>query len=246
MKNKYLGSLVLGGGLLMLGLSPSFGAGITGYTGNVESTNAGVASGAGNSASASVQLDVNVDDMMAIGVYDTSGVSASGIFSTPSDDFTSSSALMSGSVTYQIPAETDLNSKFLLDGTSSVSDMQTILAAMNATSNTTNRIFFIKGATFCNFYVAGNVTLSGDVNSVTMTGGTGTAPKINFTLAVEEPGSSPFYTASPVTGLTYSANMVSSSGYSRFVVMGDLDESTIDLITKGNWSGSVTLTLTRL
>ncbi len=213
MKNKYLGGLILGG-LLMLSITPSSGAGVTGYTGNVESTNAGVASGSGNSASATVQMDVNVDDMLAIGVYDTSGANASGIFSTPSDDFTNANGLMTGSATN--PAETDLNSKFALDGTTTIADMQTIVTAMQASSDASSDDLLIKGATFTNS--SSTMTLTASANSLTLTGGTGTAPQFDFRLSVQDPGGSGTTgSTTPASGVSYST-AISPNGYIRYVL----------------------------
>jgi hypothetical protein len=230
------------------GLSAHAG-GVASYTGTVSTAGAGISSGAGSSATAVINMDFKVPNFMAIGVYDVSGANSNVIFSAPATNFpggTTFTAAESGTVL--LSNEGNLNSKFDLDGTASVADATTIINAINATSATSSQDITIKGAVFTNAAVATTLTLTTSANSVTLTGGTGSAPTYVFRAVGGVPGGGATaintQAAPSTTGLALTGARRNANGYARFAVVGDLSETSVNLTTKGNWTGSLTLTLT--
>lgn len=235
--------------LSMLGFGAAFAGGVGSYTGNVSSTNAGISSGAGSSATAVINLDFRVPTFMGLGVYSTAGANSSILFANPTSNFpagTTFTAAESGSVL--LSNEGNLNSKFDLDGVASTTDAATIINAINATSATSSQDIIIKGATFTNAAAATTLTLTTSANSVTMSGGTGTAPVYVFRAVGGVPGGGAAgiqsQTAPFTTGLALSSARRNANGYSRFAIVGDLSETSVDTTTRGNWTGSLTITLT--
>ncbi|HEY9886724.1 MAG TPA: hypothetical protein V6C96_05620 [Vampirovibrionales bacterium] len=234
--------------LSMFSYLPAFSAGgVTGYTGNVSTDNAGVAKGNGNTAAANIRLEFNVARFVAIGVYDTAGSINHPIFSNPSANFPGGSAFAADG-TALLSAESDLSSKFDLDGVLNLADQQTIVDAMNATSDTASQEIIIKGAVFTNLPGATAVSVGLDVDSMTLTsaGGTGSAPVYNFRAIGGVPGATPNVTTAPSTTPIDLQNKRNANGYARFAIVGDLDESSVDLTTDGNWEGTLTISLNGL
>ncbi len=235
---------------LLFGFSLSAQAGgVASYTGTVSTAGAGISSGAGSSATAVINMDFRVPNFMAIGVYDASGVNSNIVFSTPATNFpggTTFTAAESGTVL--LSNESNLNSKFDLDGTASVTDATTILNAINATTASSSQDITIKGAVFTNAAAATTLTLTASANSITLTGGTGAAPTYAFRAVGGVPGGGASaiitQTSPATTGLALTNARRNANGYSRFAVVGDLSEASVDITTRGNWTGSLTLTLT--
>lgn len=232
-----------------LTLGSAFAGGVGSYTGNVSSTTAGISSGAGSTATAVVNMDFRVPTFMGLGVYSTAGANSSVLFSAPATNFpggTVFTAAESGSVL--LSNEGNLNSKFDLDGTTSTTDAATIINAINATTATSSQDIIIKGATFTNAAAATTLTLTTSANTITLTGGTGSAPVYAFRAVGGVPGSGAAgiqsQTTPSTTGLALTSARRNANGYSRFAIVGDLSETSVDTSTRGNWTGSLTITLT--
>ncbi len=244
-------SLVLGSAFLfsIFSFTNVQAGGVASYTGNVSTSGAGVASGTGNSATAVINLDFKVPNFMALGVFDTAGANTNPIFSSPATSFpggtTFTAAESSGILAL---SEGNLNSKFDLDGTTSTTDAATIVNAMNTTTDSTSQDIIIKGAVYTNAPAATTLTLTTSANTITMTGGTGAAPVYALRALGGVPGGGAAaistQTAPSTTGLSLTGARRNASGYARYAIVGDLSESSVDLTTRGNWTGSVTITLT--
>ena len=198
-----------------------------------------------------VTLTYSVPNVMALGVYDVNGQSNEGLFTDPSASFPGGStftAAESGGVL--LANESNVNSKFDLDGTTSSTDANTILTKMTQTTNVPSNDILIKGAVFTNASSSPTLRLRTNTSQITLTGGTGTAPRIDFSALGGVPGGAAGAknsTTNPsATGLQITTARRNSLGYARFVIVGDYRESTIDFTTKGNWTGNLTLTLTGL
>ncbi|MDX1920190.1 MAG: hypothetical protein SFU25_05580 [Candidatus Caenarcaniphilales bacterium] len=230
--------------LTVLSFLPSLAGGVTGYTGNVSTTGAGVAAGNGNTASAAVQLEFKVGRFIALGVYNTAGSIANPIFATPATNFPGGTTF--AAVPSFITAESNLASKFDLDGTTSVPDQLTIISAMNASSNASSQDINIKGAVYSNLPASTAMSVSLSADTVTLTGGTGSAPVYVFRGVAGVPGGATVTSATPSTTPLALANRRNANGYGRFTFVGDLNETSVNLTTDGNWTGTVTISLNGL
>jgi hypothetical protein len=234
--------------LSLLGISSAFAGGVASYTGTVSSTNAAISSGAGSSAVATINLDFRVPNFIGLGVYDTAGANANALFSSPGTAFTTTTFTAAESVSILTANETNLNSKFDLDGTTSTTDATTIMNAINATANAASQDIIIKGATFTNAAAATPLSLATSVASVTMTGGTGSAPiyALRSIGGIPGAGATAINTSTTpnTTPLSLTSARRTAGGYSRFAIVGDLSETSVTSATKGNWTGSFTITLT--
>ncbi|MDX1920191.1 MAG: hypothetical protein SFU25_05585 [Candidatus Caenarcaniphilales bacterium] len=230
--------------LTVLSFLPSLAGGVTGYTGNVSTTGAGIAAGTGNTASAAVQLEFKVGRFIALGVYNTAGSIANPIFATPATNFPAGTTF--AAVAGITAAESSLASKFDLDGTTSVPDQLTIVNAINATSDAASQDITIRGAVYSNLPASTAMSVSLSADTVTLTGGTGSAPVYVFRGVAGIPGGVTTTSTTPSTTPLALANRRNANGYARFALVGDLRESTVDLTTDGNWTGTVTISLNGL
>lgn len=226
------------------GFLPSLAGGVTSYNGNLSTSGAAVASGVGNSATAAAQLEFKVGRFIVLGVYNTAGSNANPMFSAPAANFPAgfTFSALPGFIT----TESNLSSKFELDGINSTIDQATIIHAMNAGSNTLSQDINIKGAVYSNLPVSANMYVILSADAITLTGGTGAAPVYTFRGVAGIPGGTITSTNTPFSTPLNLANRRNSLGYARYTFIGDLDETSIDLNTDGNWTGSVTVNLNGL
>jgi hypothetical protein len=245
---------------IVLSTNQAFAGGVDGYTGNVSSVGAAISSGVGATADAAVTLDFVVPTYIALGIYDTGGTNSNPIFSNPAANFpngTTFTTVDNVNANILLFDEGDLASKFDINGIDSNTDSQTIMNAINLTNDTPSQDVIIKGATFSNVDFAGTTLyLSTSTDSLQLQGGQGSAPIYVFRALVGLPSSGNSYSLSPNTsllsiGMSSFTNVGDSEyfaepGYSRFVVVGDLSEASVDRTTKGAWTGSFTISLTGL
>lgn len=237
--------------LLMLPLNHAIAAGVTGYTGNVSNTGAGVSTGLGVNANASVNISYSVPNVMALGIYNSLGSNADGLFSSPTASFPGGTTFTSAeSLGILVQSETNLNSKFDLDGTTSSADTTAIINLMQTSTNVASQDFLIKGALYTNAPASTTLRVITSTNTLTLSGGTGLAPRIDFRLLGGLPGGSGATKSSDTTpstgGISITNARRNSSGFARIVLVGDIRENTVNTSTKGNWTGTFTLTLTGL
>ena len=231
--------------LILLPFQQAFAGGVASYTGTASSTNAAISSGAGSSAIATINLDFKVPNFIGLGVYSTAGANANTLFSSPATAFTTTTFTAAESSSVLLSNESNLNSKFDLDGTTVPADATTIINAMNASANAVSQDITIKGATFTNAAAATSLSLATSTNTITMTGGTGTAPIYDLRAIGGIPGGAINTSTVPLTTpISLTSARRTAGGYSRFAIVGDLRELTVRTNTIGNWTGSFTITLT--
>ncbi len=222
--------------------------GVGSYAGNVTNSGAAISSGSGSSASTVVNLEFKVPNFMALGVYGSSGSISNPIFASPANNFPSGTTFTASESNGVLLAnESNLNSKFDIDGINSSSDAQVILNAINANASATSQDVIIKGAVFTNAPSSTTLYLTTNTNSVTLTGGTGSAPVYTLRSVGGVPGGSITTQNTPATGgLSLTGSRRNSNGYARYAVVGDLSETSVNSSTKGNWTGTITISLTGL
>lgn len=241
---KFLCALLLS----ILSFGQAFAGGVGGSFGNVSSTAAAISSGSGSSATVDINLDFKTPTFMGLAVYSSSGNNTNFLFSNPSSNFpggTTFTAAESGGIL--LNNEGNLNSKFDLDGVASITDAATIINATNALSATPSQDIIIKGATYTNAAILTTLILTTSTNSVMLGGGSGTSPVYVFRAICGVPGGGASAINSqptPAAGLILPSARRNVNGYSRFAIVGDLIETTVNSTTKGNWIGSFTITLT--
>ncbi|MDX1920189.1 MAG: hypothetical protein SFU25_05575 [Candidatus Caenarcaniphilales bacterium] len=214
--------------------------GVSNYTGNALSSGAAIATGTGNSASADLLLELKIGSYIALGVYDTNGNISNPIFSSNQSNFPTGS-VFSTYGTVLLNAESSLASKFDLDGTTSTLDQSKIVNAMLVNSDLPSEDILIKGAIYSNLPASTNISISTSQNSIQLAGGNGNAPVIKFRGLAGTPSAAIDSSESLGTDPISLQNKRNSKGYARFVIVGDLDESSVDLSTQGNWYGSLTI-----
>lgn len=215
--------------------------GVSNYTGNVSTVGAAISAGPGNPASANLLIELKIGSYIAMGVYDTNGSISNPIFSSPDNNFPSGSTFNPyGSVL--LSAEGSLASKFVLDGTISNLDQKKIVNAMLVGSDQPSEDILIKGAIYSNLPASTNISISTSSNSIQLAGGTGSQPIVNLRGLAGTPSSGSVDSSQTLASNPINIqNRRNQKGYARFVIVGDLDESTIDLSTQGNWYGSLTV-----
>jgi hypothetical protein len=227
--------------------SPVIAGGIVGYTGNISNANAGVSQSAGSNATASMTVDFKVPVLMGVGTYDTTGVNSNVIFASSVTNFPGGStftAAESGGVL--VTNEGNLSSKFDLDF-SLPADAALMVFQMGSAPDTPSQDLIIKGAVFTNAAAATTITVTTNVNTLVLTGGSGSAPQVALRSMGGVPGGGPgaiVTQMSPALGLGISGAQRNTNGYARYAVVGDVKESSIDMTTIGNWTGSFTVSVT--
>ncbi|HEY9886361.1 MAG TPA: hypothetical protein V6C96_03770, partial [Vampirovibrionales bacterium] len=78
-------------------------------------------------------------------------------------------------------------------------------------------------------------------NMIDFSGGTGKAPQVSLKMVAGVPGESQSRKNSPKSGIDIKNKLINDNGYARFVIVGDLDENSVDATTEGDWSGDFTV-----
>ncbi len=227
--------------VMILGQSAAHAAGVTYTSGNVSTTNAAIAT-TGN-AVASVTLDLNIPGFFGLGVYSTGGTQANPLFTTANTTFATQTFTAAESSGILQNDEVNLSSKLALDGVGNLADAQIIINKIGQPNSATDD-FRVKGVMYST--TTNGVSMQLSANSLTMTGGTGTAPVLDFRNIVGLPGGNVSTSTTPATALNIVPNRFNANSYSRFIVVGDVQETTIAPTTRGNWTGLFTITLTSL
>lgn len=222
-----------------------FAGGVNSYSGNIATAGSAINQSTG-SALASLNLEFKVSKILAIANFDETGNINNPIFANPSSNFPAGTLFpVAGSIL--INAENNLNSKFDLDATSSSADAALIINAMNSSSDTNSQDILIKGALFTNYPSSTTLRLYTSTSQIIFTGGTGTAPRMQFRAIGGIPNGSITTTTIPsFIGLLLNGARRNSNGFSRFAIIGDLRESTIDTSTNGDWSANLTISVVAL
>ncbi len=218
-------------------------AGVVYSSGNVSNTNASL--GTGGSTVMTVTVDLNMPRYYGLGVYDVNGVQANSLFTNGASTFLQPTFNVNQTAGVLLVNEGNLRSKLALDGINSVPDSVIIANAVIAPNSIRTNDYLIKGI----FYKSTTDAFITGLNAttITMTGGVGLAPQIGFRRVVGLPGTNTFTaTNTPGGSQTIPRTRFNASGYSRFVISGDLDESTVNNTTRGNWTGNMTISLLAL
>lgn len=239
-------SLFLAVSLYLISSSQAFSVGgVVGYTGNISNNGAGVSAGNGNASSGNLRIEFNINRYVAVGIYDTTGTINSPLFSTPSNNFPAG-ALFAADQSILVQNEINTASKFDLNGINSVDDQTLIINAMNSQQDVMSDDLYIRGAIYSNIPTANELIVSTDKDSLTLTGGTGSAPVYNFRSIAGIPSGISSKSQAPFTTPVGLGNKRNNKGFARFTIVGDLDESSVDLTTNGNWTGNVTIVVSGL
>ncbi|MDX1920192.1 MAG: hypothetical protein SFU25_05590 [Candidatus Caenarcaniphilales bacterium] len=224
--------------------SPCFAGGVGSYTGNIWGLDSALNQANGNTL-AGINLGFNINKVVALGVFDSSGSINNPIFANPTTNFPNGS-LFPVSGTTLIQAETNLVSKFDLDALNSSADAALIINAMNRTTDINSQDVLIKGAIFTNYPSSTSLRLRTNTNQIVFSGGTGTAPRMALRAIAGVPNVSTTTTTNPQTGLTLNGSRRNANGFARFAIVGDLRESQVNTTTNGNWTANITISLTSL
>lgn len=223
---------------------PSLAGGVDSYVGNSSSTEAAISDGIGSSSSAVIRLDINIPTIIASGIYNTSGLNTNNLFATPASNFPGGTTFTAAeSQGMLITSEGNLSSKFNLDLTL---DPSVVIGHIVNSSNIPGQDLVIKGAAFTNS-PSTNIGVYTSVNTMILTGGTGSPPQVALRTIGGVPGGGASAIAvqtSPATGLVLDSSKRNSLGYARYSIIADFSEASVDSTTQGDWSGDFTITVT--
>lgn len=225
---KKLFAFGLGLGLMFAPISAN-AAGVTGYTGNVENTNYGAAAGSGQSASATVELEYNMSDVIAIALTDDSGTFANGT------DSIFNGLTSPGASTFLVNKASNIANDIIAIADSAGADF-TIRGMLFSSSRSLASVALTVGAGSGDNLTLVNATTSDEI-VVGLSGQAG-PPGDAVNVVNLAPSLSPAMSSSHFRAL---------DGIAELLIEGDIDESTVTTSDDaGAYTGTLTVTITSL